>query len=33
MAPKGYDLLIPDDQAQELPVELPTELLLPGNTD
>ena len=32
MAPKGYDLLIPDGEAEELPVELPTELLVPGDS-
>jgi len=26
MAPKGYDLIIPDEVADELPVELPVEL-------
>jgi len=26
MAPKGYDLIIPDDVADELPVDLPVEL-------
>ncbi len=26
MAPQGYDLIIPDETAEELPVELPTEL-------
>ncbi len=26
MAPKGYDLIVPDDVAEELPVDLPTEL-------
>ena len=30
MAPKGYDLLIPDEPAEESPVPLPTELKLPG---
>jgi membrane protein required for colicin V production len=26
MAPKGYELIVPDDVAEEIPVELPTEL-------
>ncbi len=26
MAPKGYELIVPDGVAEELPVELPTEL-------
>ena len=26
MAPKGYDLMIPDDVADDLPVDLPVEL-------
>jgi len=26
MAPKGYDLIIPDDVADDLPVDLPVEL-------
>jgi len=26
MAPKGYELIVPDGEAEELPVELPTEL-------
>jgi membrane protein required for colicin V production len=26
MAPKGYDLIVPDEPADELPVDLPTEL-------
>lgn len=26
MAPKGYDLIVPDEVADELPVELPVEL-------
>ena len=26
MAPKGYELIVPDEAAQELPVELPAEI-------
>lgn len=29
MAPQGYELLIPDDPAESLPVELPEDLLNP----
>jgi membrane protein required for colicin V production len=32
MAPKGYDMLIPDEAAEESPVPLPTELKLPDLT-
>jgi membrane protein required for colicin V production len=30
MAPKGYELLTPDEPADSLPIELPKQLRLPG---
>ena len=32
MAPKGLELLMPDEQAETLPVEIPEELVNPGST-
>lgn len=32
MAPHGLDLIMPDDTAETLPVDLPTELVLPGGS-
>jgi len=32
MGPKGWDIIVPDEPSDELPVELPSELRLPTGT-
>lgn len=32
MAPRGLDMIVPDDAADSIPVGLPTELALPGGS-
>jgi membrane protein required for colicin V production len=32
MAPRGLDLITPDEPAENLPVEMPTEIVLPGGS-
>lgn len=32
MAPKGYDMLVPGETAEDLPADVPTALLTPGRT-